>query len=384
MNSSPASPSPSPSPAQPILASSLLTRERTRSDHSQHQWKTGIPFLDKSLPSNLWTSNKIIGIIDDSDGTLAFSNTQEVPLITQLMVSHLASIHQNDSSNASKSLLSSPPPPPPPSAATTIYIITSLSTPSTSTSPTSPSTLAAALEKASMPPSLLDSVSLLQYFDFAGLADAVAEVSRTLFVKQHSQPGRHPNHGSSSTTPDTDTNHSILLLSGLVATLSSLTRTSGPVSASALLAPLLRSLTQLSRTNPNLLLLLLLEPEFLDSLSPPSLSSPNLAGGRGGHGGGGDGAAQQLGAFLSYASQRREKGRLRQGGSAGFAQNAGKAGVNASLAGVMNVLGCVVDVLVLVHTIAEGDGSEEKEKRRDAVEVLVDRVGDMTGWWAVR
>ena len=164
--------------AQATLASSLLSSERSRSDH-QHHWQTGIPSLDRSLPLNTWTGGKVIGIVDDSDViSLGPSDAQPVSLATQLIVTHLASVtHQDSNSNTSASLpvpaaaaASSPFPSSSSSSSTSVYIIASLSSPSAESSAVSPSTLATRLAEASLPPHPLDRVSLLQYLDFAGLA----------------------------------------------------------------------------------------------------------------------------------------------------------------------------------------------------------------------
>lgn len=363
MNSRPAS------PVQAILATSLLSLEQTRSDQYQHHWQTGISSLDKSLPPYLWTSGKLIGIIDDSEADLSTSDLQPVPLIAKLIVTHLSSIHSASSHN-------SKPPPGPALSATAIYILTSLSTPTTSpqTSALSPPLLSLALSKeASLPPSLLDSISLLQYFDFAGLADAVAEVSQTLF--ENTQPGHPPDQIRKE--------GSILVLDGLVPTLATLARTSGPVATNALLVPLLRSLSHLSRKNEDLLILLALAPEFLDALS---------------FGSGGGSSGQEMSAFSCYADHRRE--RMRRGGQAwkgghidvrglttGSEQRGGgtswkaTARTDSSLTTVMNTLAAKLDELILVHTVeVDADG----ENGRDVVEVLVDRVAGGTGRWAVR
>ncbi len=184
--------SPPASPARPILASTQVL-----SSKPQHQWKTGIQSLDYALPSKLWTSGKVIGVIDDGESDLENDNIsslrveeQESPFITQLIITHLASIHQFIS--------------PETVSTATVFLITSVTTPTGRPSPISPSTLATALDSASLPPSLLDSVSLLQYFDFPGLADAVAEVSATLFQRQHhgKAQNRHqqPHHPRSDST----------------------------------------------------------------------------------------------------------------------------------------------------------------------------------------
>lgn len=362
--------SPPASPAQAALASSLESLEKTKTDY-QHHWQTGIPSLDESLPPDLWTSGKVIGIIDDSHRTASPdpSEVHVTPLVTQLVVTHLATIHNDFAGNTTTTSL--PPP-------TSVYIITSLSTSSAQESAVSPSCLATALAKSSLPPSLLDSVSLLQYFDFAGLADAVGEVSVTFFtydqpLRRHSS--QQPN-SSTANSPLRGTN-SILILDGLIPTLSTLNRRSGPVATNALLTSLLRSLTHLSRGKPDtctgeaLLILVLLEPGFLDGL-------PGSGSGSGGKG-------EEMSAFSMYATGRQEerrRGKTKQQQHGDYDVAGGcQAGLGRtdSLATAMGVLASGLDSLVLVHAAAAAAA-----EGRDVVEVLSDRLGNMTGRWAVR
>ena len=98
-------------------------------------------------------------------------------------------------------------------------------------------------------------------------------------------------------------------------------------------------------------------------------------------GGGGGGGGEELSAFSSYAAQRRERRRQGHHGYVGPGIEQGdktgktKARATSPLSAVMNGLASGIDDLVLVHTTVEG---------RDVVEVLVDRVGDMTGRWGAR
>jgi hypothetical protein len=83
----------------------------------------------------------------------------------------------------------------------------------------------------------LERVQVLQYFDFAGLTESVAEVSARLF------DGR-----TSATSQKT-----VLYIEGLGTMIEGTQRRSGLVQSVALLSSLLRSLTHLSRTHPCLL-----------------------------------------------------------------------------------------------------------------------------------
>ena len=89
----------------------------------------------------------------------------------------------------------------------------------------------------------LKNVQLLQFFDFAGLTESVAEVSALLFHNGHSS-------GVKKT---------ILYLEGLGIAIENLQRRSGMVQANAMLSSLLRTLVHLSRTYPCLLILLQLD-----------------------------------------------------------------------------------------------------------------------------
>jgi hypothetical protein len=83
----------------------------------------------------------------------------------------------------------------------------------------------------------LQSVQVLQYFDFVGLTESVAEVSARLF------------HMSTAATSQ----KTVLYIEGLATMIEGTQRRSGLVQADALLSSLLRSLTHLSRTHPCLL-----------------------------------------------------------------------------------------------------------------------------------
>ena len=106
---------------------------------------------------------------------------------------------------------------------------------------------------------LLGEAQLLQYFDFAGLAESVEEVSSRLFLATTSLQKR------------------ILYIEGLGTIIESAQRRSGIVQANALLASLLRSLTHLSRTYPYLLVLLELELR-LDSKVDDAVQSAFASG----------------------------------------------------------------------------------------------------------
>jgi hypothetical protein len=89
----------------------------------------------------------------------------------------------------------------------------------------------------------LENVQLLQFFDFAGLTESVAEVSALLFHGGHSSAGQK----------------TVLYLEGVGIAIENIQRRSGMVQANAMLSSLLRTLVHLSRTYPCLLILLQLD-----------------------------------------------------------------------------------------------------------------------------
>ena len=98
------------------------------------------------------------------------------------------------------------------------------------------------------PLQLLDTVQIMQYFDIAGLAESVSQVSSCLHDLK-SNPGMASSH----------LKRHILLVDGFCPALESMQRRGGLVKANALTASLLRSITHLSRSHSSLLVLLNLE-----------------------------------------------------------------------------------------------------------------------------
>jgi hypothetical protein len=86
---------------------------------------------------------------------------------------------------------------------------------------------------------LLRSVRLLQYFDLAGLAESVAEVSEQVY--RASQIPDATKSGSAE---------AFVVIQGIGTTVSAAHRRSGLVQANALLAGLTRNIAQLSRSSP--------------------------------------------------------------------------------------------------------------------------------------
>jgi hypothetical protein len=95
----------------------------------------------------------------------------------------------------------------------------------------------------------------MQYFDVAGLAESISEVSSRL----HDLNSRSETASTSHSKDPQRIKRQILLLDGLCPALESTQRRSGLVQANALAASLVRSVAVLSRSHPSLLVLFTLE-----------------------------------------------------------------------------------------------------------------------------
>ena len=176
---------------------------------------------------------------------------------------------------------------------------------------------------------LLDTVQLLQYFDFAGLAESVSEVSDHLH-------GLLANREKHSTSNAEYSKRLILFVDGLDSALESTQHRSGFVQANALGASLLRSITHLSRNYPSLLVLLSLEANQ-DTRSGDDFTS----------------------AFSSSTARS-----IREVGPGGMLRRTLLAGI---------------DTVVLVHDSVDS-GLNDGDL---IVEVVKDRAGASLGHWAV-
>ncbi|KAK5046964.1 hypothetical protein LTR84_007318 [Exophiala bonariae] len=101
---------------------------------------------------------------------------------------------------------------------------------------------------------LLKKVQLLQFFDLAGLVESIGEVNESVYQLSQAMPGSHRAFASSSST-DQDL-RTIVLIEGLAPTLTAAQRRSGIVWVHALLAGLIRSITQLSQLTARPLVLI--------------------------------------------------------------------------------------------------------------------------------
>ena len=95
----------------------------------------------------------------------------------------------------------------------------------------------------------------MQYFDVAGLAESISEVSSRL----HDQNSRSETLSTSHSKDPQRMRRQILLLDGLCPALESTQRRSGLVQANALAASIVRSVAHLSRSYPLLLVLFILQ-----------------------------------------------------------------------------------------------------------------------------
>lgn len=177
---------------------------------------------------------------------------------------------------------------------------------------------------------LMDTIQLLQYFDFAGLAEALSEVASRIF--EQSQQGHN------EAVKANDRQKDILIIQGLDTTLASTKRRSGLVQTNALLSNLLRTITHLARTYRQLLVIVELGVELRDGRAE------------------GD-AAEVVSAF---ASDTARKISVTPGGTVGRNLEAG------------------MDLMILIHN-AWGKVDTGKQ----IAEVVKDRTGSGLGIWTV-
>ncbi|KIY00120.1 uncharacterized protein Z520_03805 [Fonsecaea multimorphosa CBS 102226] len=200
---------------------------------------------------------------------------------------------------------------------------------------------------------LLRTVRVLQYFDLAGLAESLAEISQDLFRRTHAtdepvaaEVGRH------ALPKD------IVVIQGLGETVSATHRRSGLVQSNALLGNLMRNITQISRISKDVLVLVEVALETGAPSNPQSYQEAARA--RRAH------ATIQLESV--FAGPNGETLRLYSG--------------HETLARTLEAdLNCIV--------VAHDGFGRVKEKGRpnesseQVVEVVKDRVGDLMGLWGI-
>jgi hypothetical protein len=196
--------------------------------------------------------------------------------------------------------------------------------------------LATVLSDSQLAIDLLRSIQLLQYFDLAGLAESVAEVSDKIY------------QASQGPSAATNRSRNIVLLQGIAETVTTTLRRSGLVQANALLSTLMRNITQLSGMFTGSLVLVDIELDVSDN----SEKRGKLPG-------------RGVDLESAFSGANRESLRLISG--------------HETLARTMEAgLDCVV---------AAHDGVGRAPKQADRidriVEVIKDRSGVLTGLWDI-
>ncbi|EXJ63713.1 hypothetical protein A1O7_00048 [Cladophialophora yegresii CBS 114405] len=194
---------------------------------------------------------------------------------------------------------------------------------------------------------LLKPVRLLQYFDLAGIAESVAEVSDSLYrdSQKHERQCR------------TGHVHNLVLVQGIGPTVFATYRRSNLLQANALLASLCRNITQLSRSLGDILVMVefLVEVEEADNMQQKQDAVRTRT-------------ARSMVLDSAFLGPRGETLRL--------------ASCHESLS---RTLAASWDSVVAVHDglgrITDNKSSEEY--RDQVVEVIKDRSGNLTGLWDV-
>jgi hypothetical protein len=189
---------------------------------------------------------------------------------------------------------------------------------------------------------VLQDVKLLQYFDLAGLVEAVAEVNEAIY-RQSQQP-RDPNAAGEV--------ENLVLIQGIGPTMSATHRRSGFVQANALLAGLTRNVVQLSRTFGGVMVL----------VDVPVAVDTTVSGG------------QPSGLSTSTVGTELESA---FSGPAGEALRLALG--NESLS---QILEAALDRMVAVHDGLGRLRTKPLHQQERVVEVVKDRLGDLTGLWA--
>ncbi|KAJ9608372.1 hypothetical protein H2200_007360 [Cladophialophora chaetospira] len=228
---------------EPIKASMLLDHEnRYRQANSGHNLPTArqkgvmLKGLDKRF-APLWSGGRIVGVGSAYGGDEMRTGKRSIPL--HVIAAALLTVS-------------------PSGRLPNIYIIA----PHTNQTmiPLLHAHLANTISSSPAAMELLKSVRLLQYFDLAGLAESVAEVSETLFLESQKDEEQHqPGAGLSNNVA------SHILIQGIASTISVTSRQSGIVQANALLAGLIRNITQLSRASGEVLVLVEVPVEMEDT-----------------------------------------------------------------------------------------------------------------------
>ncbi|KAK4947037.1 hypothetical protein LTR10_014179 [Elasticomyces elasticus] len=338
-------------PIEPIRASTLLdlegweASEGSTTSTSPEARRTGlwIRGLDTRFRA-LWRGGRVIGIgmTDDMENT---AGQGKPSLSLHLLAATLLADQYR--SGVPKKQGSVAPIVSPMLGPATVYIIA----PHTyQTIPMLHALLANTLSDSSAAIELLKGVQLLQYFDFAGLAEAVAEISEAVYRRTQQDKKTYSAHVQVN---------DIVLIQGLGQTMTTTQRRSGHVHGNALLAGLTRNIGQLSRIARDVLILIDAPIEVgLASVQNAGQETPPAKR-----------YATGLEVCSAFTGPRGESLRLLCG--------------NETLS---RTLEDVFDCMVAVH---DGFGrvkisiKEQRKSQEQIVEVIKDRLGDTMGLWAV-
>ncbi|ETI27607.1 hypothetical protein G647_00056 [Cladophialophora carrionii CBS 160.54] len=194
---------------------------------------------------------------------------------------------------------------------------------------------------------LLKTVRLLQYFDLAGIAESVAEVSDGVYRDSQKHQRRC----------ETGIFHNLVLIQGLCPTVSATYRRSNLLQANALLASLGRNITQLSRSSGDNLVIVefLVEREEADDMQ----QKQDVVRSR---------TTRTMALDSSFLGPMGETLRV--------------ASCHETLA---KTLAASLDRIVAVHDGLGRITSDKSSKgsQEQVIEVIKDRSGNLTGLWDV-
>ncbi|EXJ78704.1 hypothetical protein A1O1_09106 [Capronia coronata CBS 617.96] len=339
-----------PDVVDPIKASTLLSLEgggslrqpATTTPPNPRNREIRIDGLNNRLAA-VWTGGRVVGV--GSSGLNEDDVGQEKTLLSlHIVAATLLGDHaRRQYTNRQFSINASVPLPPLPP---TVYTVV----PHTyQTIPLLHALLAEKLSDSATAVELLKDVRLLQYFDFAGLAEALSEVSEEIFQRVNS--------GSKETSNGKV--RDVVLVQGLGHAISAIQRRSGLVQANALLAGLVRNITQLSRMSPNVLVLVDVSvetgwPASGEARQDAAKSKRHIAG---------------IELDSAFASSFGECLRMICG--------------HETLSKTLDV---AFDTMVVVHDgLGRADGAVRARKKagRRIVEITKDRMGDLSGFWGM-
>lgn len=203
---------------------------------------------------------------------------------------------------------------------------------------------------------VLSRIQLLQYLSLDGLIESIGDVSASL----------HQSAGKGHVPAQT-----VLLLQGFSSTLSDTSRRSGSTQTATLATNISRSLTHLSRTFANLLVVVELDMEA--SGTPASVDHTRAA------------------AFSSPAATSRRVSDENALPTAFTSQHGQAFSLIPAVPSVSSALDTGVDTLVAVHDAFGKTRAHDKQEAKKGpnrgktlvVEVLKDRTGSKTGDWCL-